>query len=47
MYHGTNRDWITNKIFRRVEPCERTMSDFLAQDLRKEFEFEIVSDMKE
>lgn len=42
MYHGGTRDWITNEIFRRVEPSGRTMGEVLAQDLRNEFKFDIL-----
>jgi CubicO group peptidase (beta-lactamase class C family) len=47
IYHITNRDWIVNEIFRRVEPSGRTMGEYLAQDLRQEFGFDIVCGMKE
>ena len=47
MYHSASRDWITNEIFRRIEPEGRTMGEYLAQGLRSEFGFDIVCGMKE
>ena len=32
-YHGVNRDWITNEIFRRVEPQGRTMGEYIRQEI--------------
>lgn len=32
-YHGTERDWVTNEIFRRVEPKGRTMGEYLREEL--------------
>ena len=32
-YHGTERDWVTNEIFRRVEPQGRTMGQYLREEL--------------
>ena len=31
-YHAVTRDWITNEIFRRVEPNGRTMGEYLRDD---------------
>ena len=33
-YHGVTRDWITNEIFRRVEPKNRTMGEYLNEELQ-------------
>jgi len=36
-YHSMTRDWITNEIFRRVEPSGRTMGEYLrSEKLTKE-----------
>ena len=32
-YHGMNRDWITNEIFRRVEPRGRTMGEYFREEV--------------
>ena len=32
-YHGFTRDWITNEIFRRVEPQGRTMGEYFEQEI--------------
>lgn len=31
-YHALTRDWVTNEIFRRVEPKGRTMGEYLKDD---------------
>ena len=31
-YHAVTRDWITNEIFRRVEPNGRTMGEYMRDD---------------
>ena len=33
VYHGMTKDWITNEIFRRVEPQGRTMGEYFKQEL--------------
>lgn len=33
MYHAVNRDWITNEIFRRVDPKGRTMDEYKREEL--------------
>jgi len=30
-YHAATKDWISNEIFRRVEPQGRTMAEFLRE----------------
>ena len=47
IYNGFSRDWITNEIFRRVEPQGRTMSEYLNQELKADFKFEMVMGAKE
>ena len=32
VYHAFSRDWISNEIFRRVEPKGRTMVEFLREE---------------
>jgi hypothetical protein len=32
-YHSTTRDWITNEIFRRVEPKGRTYDEYMKEEL--------------
>ena len=32
-YHATSRDWVTNEIFRRVEPKRRTMGEYMQEEL--------------
>ena len=34
-YHAMTRDWITNEIFRRIEPQGRTMGEYFLQELTK------------
>ena len=34
-YHAMTRDWITNEIFRRVEPQGRTMAEYFEQEIEK------------
>lgn len=33
VYHAVNRDWISNELFRRVEPQGRTFGEYLDQEL--------------
>ena len=33
LYHAWTRDWISNEIFRRVEPQGRTMGEYSKQEL--------------
>jgi hypothetical protein len=40
-YHAVNRDWISNEIFRRVEPNGRTMGELL-KEIRSEFDIDII-----
>lgn len=55
-YHGTERDWVTNEIFRRVEPKGRTMGEYLREELgefdihvglRREEDFERIEPMRD
>ena len=32
IYHPITKDWITNEIFRRVEPTGRTMGEYFQQE---------------
>jgi polyphosphate kinase len=32
-YHAISRDWISNEIFRRVEPAGRTMGEYLREEI--------------
>ena len=41
-YHPVSRDWISNEVFRRVEPSGRTMGEYLSQDIRKEFGVDVI-----
>ena len=45
-YHMMSRDWISNEIFRRVEPTGRTMGEVL-KELRTIFNIDIVCGAKE
>jgi len=38
MYHAISRDWITNEIFRRVEPQGRTFDQFMRQEVNPKLE---------
>ena len=43
VYHAFSKDWISNEIFRRVEPKGRTMAEYL----REEFpEVDVFSGLK-
>ena len=33
-YHSMSRDWITNEIFRRIDPKKRTMGEYFKQELK-------------
>jgi len=33
IYHAISRDWITNEIFRRVEPKKRTFDEYMREEL--------------
>lgn len=33
VYHAVNRDWISNEVFRRVEPKGRTFGEYLREEL--------------
>ena len=32
-YHAVTRDWVSNEIFRRVDPKKRTMGEFLREEM--------------
>ena len=32
-YHGITKDWITNEIFRRADAKERTMDEFMREEV--------------
>ena len=36
-YHRITRDWITNEIFRRVEPKGRTMGEYMKEGILPKF----------
>ena len=42
-----SRDWISNEIFRRVDPEGRTMGEYMAGELKSDFGIEIICGMKE
>ena len=42
MYHPITRDWITNEIFRRVDPKKRTMGQYLREEFCPEYDLDIV-----
>ena len=33
-YHAVTKDWVTNEIFRRVEPKGRTMGEYFEQEIQ-------------
>ena len=37
-YHAINKDFITNEIFRRVEPKGRTMGEYFHQEIKEKFQ---------
>ena len=42
MYHPITRDWISNEIFRRVEPKKRTMGQYLREEFCPEYGVDVV-----
>ena len=42
MYHAITRDWITNEIFRRVEPQGRTMGQYIRDEICPEIDVQVV-----
>ena len=42
IYHKLTRDWISNEIFRRVEPEKKTMGEYMKQYFCKDFDLNIV-----
>ena len=42
MYHPITRDWISNEIFRRVDPKKRTMGQYLREEFCPEYGLDIV-----
>ncbi len=46
-YHAVTKDWITNEIFRRVEPKRRTMGQYFREELMKQGEMDIMINMEE
>lgn len=36
-YHAVTKDWITNEIFRRIEPEGRTMGEYFQQEILHQF----------
>ena len=45
MYHDITRDLVSNEIFRRVNPDELTMGEFLRDVIRPEHQFDIIIGM--
>jgi hypothetical protein len=46
-YHVYSRDWVTNEIFRRVEPKGRTMGEYFEQEIRQQLEVDVYLKMEE
>ena len=47
MYHTLSKDWITNEIFRRVEPQHRTMGEYFRQEIAPKYGIDLVIGVKE
>jgi len=45
-YHAVTRGWIANEIFRRVDPKDRTISEFLQEDISDPLEVDVVIGVK-
>jgi hypothetical protein len=45
-YHGVSRDWISNEIFRRLEPNNRTMGEYLRDELSSKHKIDIICGCK-
>lgn len=41
-YHAITRDWISNEIFRRVEPKGRTMGQYIREELCPQLDVQLV-----
>jgi hypothetical protein len=46
-YHTCTRDWISNEIFRRVDPEGRTMGEYMKTELKSTFGVDIICGMRE
>jgi len=44
-YHALNIDWITNEIFRRVEPEGRTMGEYWREEVQSQLDLDIFFNM--
>ena len=40
-YHALTKDWISNEIFRRVEPQGRTMGEYFHQEIKEKYNLQI------
>ena len=47
IYHAVTKDWITNEIFRRVEPQGRTMGEYFKQEIEKKHNVDVYLRMDE
>ena len=46
IYHAISRDWITNEIFRRVEPRNRTMGEYFQQEIEQKLGISVYPKME-
>jgi CubicO group peptidase (beta-lactamase class C family) len=47
VYHALTKDFITNEIFRRVEPSGRTMGEYWQQEIQKKLGVDVYLKMDE
>lgn len=46
-YHAVTRGWIANELFRRCDPGQRTIGEFLREDINAPLEVEAIMGLKE
>jgi CubicO group peptidase (beta-lactamase class C family) len=46
-YHAVTRGWIVNEVFRRVDPAERTIGEFLREDISEKMEADAIIGVKQ
>lgn len=42
IYHSITKDWITNEIFRRVEPDGRTMGEYWREEIETKLDLDVM-----
>ena len=46
-YHACSKDWITNEIFRRIEPQGRTMGEYYREEIQKKIDADVYFSLRD